>query len=637
MYFKGSIKLILLFIFFVLSLTSCKAQKNPPVSKKQKEAMQKALHHIDYQRYEEAAAELEKIVNKYPDYLDAAYTLGDVYRELNNYPKSKAAYLKVIQINPDYYVVNYSLGMLEFSNSHYKEAKPYLDKYLSYNSPDSDIVIRARLNAMHCEFAQAAILNPVPFEAVNLGTNINTSDPEYFPAVTADEQTMIFTRRVDNVNEDFFLSKKNEGEWQKAVNIGPPVNTPDNEGAVCISADGQYMFFTACNRTNGIGSCDIYISFLEGDKWGRPINVGPKINSKYWDSQPSISSDGRTLYFVSNRPGGYGEKDIWMSTLDSTNRWTDAVNLGPTINTQFGEFTPFIHHDGKTLYFSSEGHPGMGSMDIFLSRKDDSGKFGKPMNLGFPINTVAEESSLTVSAKGTTAYFASNNSKGNGRLDLYSFSLYKEAQPEKVAYLKGIISDAKTGSRLLAKIQLYDLETGKLVSEEKSNTVTGEYLVCLPPNKNYALNVSCKGYLFHSENFSLKEQPLNDALKLNVGLNKVKAGETVVLKNIFFETNSFALKDESQVELNKLMALLKENPALKIEIGGHTDNTGIKIQNQQLSNNRAKAVYDYLVKAGIVDTRLSYKGYAETKPIAENTTEEGRAKNRRTEFTVIAL
>ena len=434
------------------------------------------------------------------------------------------------------------------------------------------------------------------------------------------------------------MSKKVDGKWQKRSNVGPPINTPANEGAQCISPDGQFLFYTLCNSPSGMGRCDIYFSFKEGNKWSTPKNVGPPINSKYWDSQPSLSSDGNTLYFVSNRPGGKGEKDIWSSTLTKEGYWGAPVNLGDSINTEYSDMSPFIHPDNKTLYFASEGHPGMGKHDIFYARMKKDGTFGKPVNIGYPINTSSDEFSLIVNSKGNLAYYASSNRKeGFGNLDLYSFDLYEKARPTLVTYVKGKVFDVDTKKMLDAKLELLDLETSKVVTEIYSNAITGEYLVCLPANKNYAFNASRNGYLFYSENFSLinRKNP-EEPFLMDIPLKPIKTGEKVVLKNIFFETGKYNLKDESRSELNKLGDFLIKNPKVKIEVSGHTDNVGDQKMNQTLSLNRAKSVYDFLITNGIAAERLTYKGFGETQPVDSNDAEKGRAANRRTEFKVIS-
>ena len=495
----------------------------------------------------------------------------------------------------------------------------------------------------NAEFAKEAIKNPVDFKPYNLGNLVNSDRYEYFPTLTTDEQTLIFTRRVakkaekymtsSGDDEDFFMTKKRNGEWLPAINMGEPLNSAYREGAQCISPDGQYIYFTGCNRPDGKGLCDIYVAKKKGNSWSKPQNLGYPVNTGKWESQPSLSSDGKTLYFASDRGGGKGSIDIWKSVKNEDGTWSKPQNLSE-INTSQKEEAPFMHADGQTLYFASSGHPGMGGMDLFYTRLKN-GKFEKPVNLGYPLNTASDENTLTVGASGTTAYFASDREDGVGKLDIYGFELHPEARPNKVSYTLGMVYDADTKKPLEANFQLIDLATEEVVVKSHSDEVNGEFLVCLPPNRDYALNVSKEGYLFHSENFSLKTSKNAEPYKLLIPLQDIAIDKPVVLKNVFFETAKYNLVDASKVELNKLLNFLNNNPSITIEVGGHTDNQGDKVSNQLLSENRAKSVMTYLITNGISEARISAKGYGDEKPIADNVTEEGRAKNRRTEFKII--
>ena len=410
-------------------------------------------------------------------------------------------------------------------------------------------------------FRREALANPVPFTPENLGSGVNSPDDEYLPTLTADGQTLIFTRyNRPAMAEDFCQSRKRDAQWGKAVRMAEPLNSEENEGAGCISQDGRILYFTACGRKDGMGRCDLYISYRKEGGWSQPQNLGPAINSGGWESQPSLSIDGQTLYFVSDRKGGQGGMDIWCSHLVE-GRWTSPVNLGPTINTPGDEKSPFIAFDNHRLFFSSNGHVGMGGMDLFVCRK---------INDCFPINTSGDESSLIVSPDGSTAIFArpgllnanpsDSLSAGEGGLDLYSFALPEPIRPEPIVY---------------------------------------------------------------------KEQITEVAPQLEVG-------ETITLNNVFFQTGKYTLLDISIVELDKVVEMMQSHPTMRIELGGHTDNVGNPASNQTLSEQRAKAVYDYLVNHGIEASRLSYKGYGQTQPVSDNSTPEGRRQNRRTVFTIIA-
>jgi len=396
------------------------------------------------------------------------------------------------------------------------------------------------------------------------------------------------------------------------------------------------MVFAACNRNDGFGQCDLYYSKKIDGKWTSPTNMGNVVNTAFWESQPSISSDGRTLYFASERPGGIGSSDIWVTTKNEYGKWTKPVPLDTTINTKQAETSPFIHPDGHTLYFCSNGHPGVGGFDIFFSKQDENGKWSKPKNLGYPINTTKDEIGLIVNAKGDKAYITSSREGGKGLQDIYMFDLYKEARPEAVTYFKGKVSDKQSGKPLKADFELKDVETGKVIVKSTSDENDGSFLICLTPGKDYALYVSSEGYLFYSDNFNLTTtaSSLKPVMK-DIPLSKILKGQKIILKNIFFETDSFNLKPSSESELNKLVDFLNANAKIKIEISGHTDNIGKPAYNLDLSLKRAKSVYNYLIGHGINASRLSYKGFGDTIPLSSNDNEEGRAQNRRTEMKIV--
>ncbi len=468
-----------------------------------------------------------------------------------------------------------------------------------------------------------------------MGSEINTADDEYLPVATADESMLIFTRKINN-NEDFYKSVKLNGKWQTATYLSDHINTPEyNEGAQSISQDGKFLFFTGCNRPDGLGRCDIYIAQKKGDDWGKPFDLSPPVNTPGWESQPSISADGRTLYFVSNRKGGYGGYDIWKSTLTDKG-WGEPENLGPNINTSFDEQSPFIHPDDSTLYFCSNGWPGLGGKDLFVSRLGKDGKWQKPENLGYPINTNGDENGLTLTAEGNNAFFSSNNLNGYGGFDIYTFELPPNLRPHVVTYVKGKVADAKTLQPLEAAVEIIDLQKNIPVYQDDSDPNQGDFLATLTAGKNYGLNISKSGYLFHSENFSLVGHEAKNPFNISVLLQPIEIGNKVVLNNIFFDTNKFDLKPESLAELDKLVEFMTFNPTLHIEISGHTDNVGSDQANQILSENRAKSVYQYLINNKIDAGMLVYKGYGETQPIAPNDNEDGRKKNRRTEFKIIS-
>src|SRR6185437_11191052 len=597
-----------------------------------------ALAHqsLDDHAYDEAINQLQKAISIDNKFIEAHYQLADIYRLLRNHKQAAEQYLSVINLNPDFSNGAYlKLGDEEINGARYNEAQQHLEKYLTFPNLTPQNIFHAQKLIADCKFSIQAIAHPVPFKPLNMGPQINTADDEYLPVATADESMLIFTRKINN-NEDFYKSIKLNGKWQKATYLSDQINTPQyNEGAQSISQDGKYLFFTGCNRPDGLGRCDIYISQKKGDDWTKPFDLSRPINTPGWESQPSISADGRTLYFVSNRKGGYGGYDIWKSTLTASG-WGEPENLGPNINTPYDEQSPFIHPDDSTLYFSSNGWPGLGGKDLFVSRLGKDGKWKKPENLGYPINSSGDENGLSVTANGSSAFFSSNNLNGYGGYDIYTFELPRSARPHVVTYVKGKVSDIKTKAPLESAVEIIDLQKNIPVYQDYSDAVRGDFLATLTSGKNYGLNISKSGYLFYSENFSLVGHETKNPFNITVFLQPIEIGNKVILNNIFFDTNKFDLKPESVAELQKLVEFLNVNPTVHIEISGHTDNVGNDQLNQTLSENRAKAVYQYLISSQVNPARLVYKGYGKTQPIAPNTTDEGRQKNRRTEFMIIA-
>lgn len=646
-------KKYLVVLFFLISVItlSCQAQNksNYTESKPAIKCFNKAINYMENGQNKSAINEVNNALAKDPRFLEAWLLKAEINDFLGNSKEAYQCYSKVFEIDPAYDPsLTFKLAANCFSSAEYADAKFYID----YFCKNADTVKYGKYDFSRLKeyiyFADNAFKNPVAFNPVNLGPGVNTNLDEYWPSLSVDEKVLVFTRQIpinpnnpsrspESMQEDLFVSKYNLdlGTYETASPLPGGVNSGLNEGAQCISADGKTCVITACNRSDGLGSCDLYIMFLQSNRWTAPLNL-KSVNSTSWDSNPSLSADGKYLFFSSGRQGGYGKTDIWVAEIDSKgNALSAPKNLGSTINTQYEELSPFIHPDGRTLYFASKGHPGMGDFDLFFSRLDANNQWQKPVNVGYPINTSGEERSLIVNAKGEIAMFAS--SAGKKDLDIYYFEIPEEIKPVSVTYVKGYIYDSITKTRLQAQCEMIDLETEQKVVEMISEAQTGEYLACLPIDRDYAFNVERQGYLFYSANFSLTnlENP-EEPVIMNIPLQPLSDGVTVVLKNIFFEFNSFELLPGSYAELNKVVEYMKSNPKLKIEIGGHTDNVGTKAYNKTLSENRANSVYNYLIGKEIDKSRLSFKGYDFSVPISTNDTDEGRALNRRTEFKVIS-
>lgn len=618
-------------------------------SEKVQKLYQKARHYTAGEQYEDALEELNKIFKEDATFIDGYSLLGDIQYDSQKFLESEEAYKKVLALSSIYNpIITYRLAMALFSQDKYEESIPFFENFLKSDSKSADLRRKATARIANAQFAAIASKNPVPFQPIKLNNNINTPNPEYLPSLTVDGKFLVYTAII-NGQEDFYFSEKVNNEWQAGKSI-ENINTGENEGAQNISADGKLLVFTACGRQDGVGSCDIYYATARNGKWTKPRNIGPPLNSKDWESQPSLSADGNELYFASKRAGTLGGSDLWVSRRQPDGNWGKPQNLGNQINTAEDDQAPFLHADGQTLYFMSQGHPGMGGFDLFFARRNADGTWGKPQNLGYPINTKANEGALVVSLDGTTGYFASDEpDKANvpqllarKNSDIYSFQLHEAARPQMVTYVKAKVFDANTKAPLVAKVEFSDLKTAQIVAYSQTDT-DGEFLVCLPLGKDYALNVAKEKYLFYSENFDLREQKsIGEPFILEIPLIPISEtvaegtkSKPVIMKNVFFETASAALRPESKTELNRLKKLLDENPQLKIRINGHTDNVGADKENLTLSDKRAKAVYDYLIQQGIVAIRLSYKGFGETQPIETNDTLQGRQVNRRTEFEVM--
>ncbi len=598
----------------------------------------------DYLDYGQAELLFKGAISVDKDFFEAYMMLGELMEKQRRYSEAVTNYRSAVRLDSMFFKpVFFSLGIAEMKSGEYASALSHLKVYLAQTGMSEKNRIVAQKNVRNCEFSLNAIKNPVPFNPVNLGSAINSTDDEYWPSITADGQTLMFTRQPVSRNgntsnellqEDFYVSYFVDNAWQKAVNAGAPLNTRQNEGAQTLSSNGRYMYFTACDRPGGMGSCDIYFSAFNDGKWTEPVNLRSPVNTSHWESQPSISADGKTLYFSSNRPGGVGGKDLWYTTMDDRNQWNTPVNMGTRINTDGDEMSPFIHFDGKTLYFASDGLTGLGGFDIFMTRMNSDSTWSEPQNLGYPINTYNDEMGLVIESGGKKAYFSAVRDKIYGK-DIFYFDLYESVRPTPVSYLKGKVVDRQTGNLLKANYELINLSANKIIIKSTTDG-SGNFLVCLPSGYNYGINVSKTGYLFYSENFMFEgEHPAVEPFVKKISLNHIKVGETMLLTNVFYEIDSWELKKESVSELNTLADLLMDNKGLLMEIGGYTDSTGSMEYNLSLSEKRAMSVVNYLVKRGISHERLKYRGYGNTSPIGDNITEEGRRLNRRTEAKII--
>lgn len=640
---------------------------------------------------------------------DMFFNEGSIY-----FKQAIDPYLEANKFNPNNTWLNYKLGQCYLSSNFKLKAIPFLEKaqqlnpavdnYLDYflgkayqldmqwdkaikeftvfqkslnQNEDGLVYEEVSKYIKECYVGKELSQKPMRVFIDNLGGNVNSQYTDYGPVISADESVLLYTSRRPNtigggidpgINEyfeDIYIAyKQADGKWSKGENMGEDVNTSDHDANSGLSADGT-KFLIYIGKNNG----DLYESELEGETWSKPESMNKNINTdKFHESSACYSPDGRAVYFVSDKPGGFGDRDIYISYKDDKGKWGEAKNLGAVVNTKYGEEGVFIHPDGKTLYFSSQGHKGMGGYDIYKTIYNDSSKvWSVPENIGYPVNSPDDDVFFVVSASGRHGYYTSFNPGGFGEKDLYMITflgpekpmiqnnednlLASQAAPVKetviapiveikeasLTILKGVITDALTGKPLEAIIEIVDNQMNEVIATFSSNSSSGKYLVSLPAGKNYGIAVKKDGYLFHSENFDIPNAAAFQQVTKDVELKSIAVGSKIILKNIFFDFDKATLRSESTNELQRLTKLLNDVPTLKIEISGHTDSKGANDYNLKLSDNRAKAVVDYLIKAGIASNRLTFKGYGEEQPISTNETDEGRQLNRRTEFKVVSL
>ena len=555
---------------------------------------------------------------------------AQIYFENNKLDVAISLLNKVIHISPEYKQIYFIISKYLIAQKQFLQAIKYLKKYISLEKYSSNISEAKRLIAV-CEFRMYSLKKPIEYKPFRLSDLINTTKSEYFPTISADNSVLIFTRLIGNgktKQEDIFIFKVNEN---KVESISKLINTKNNEGAHTVSADGKTIIFTRCTPYSG---CDLFISTIDNNgKWSKPIKLPAPINTRYWESQPSLSPDGKTLFFVSNRPGGKGKMDIWFSTINKNNRWSKARNLGDSINTKGNEMSPFLHFDNKTLYFSSDYHIGMGKFDIFKSTKINDSTWLFPKNLAYPLNTEEDEYRLVVNPSGETAYLSSAVDT-NFKQDIFKINLFAPNKPERIIYLKVSVFDDINKKLISAdNVLVVDLNDYDTVCYKKN---ISQFLSFLKTNTDFGLNIIKKNYLFFSENFSL--QNISDSLKfyeIDVFLKPIIINEIFTLKNIFFETDSYLINQKSLPELNKFVEFLKINSSIDIQINGHTDNIGTYAYNITLSNNRALEIKKYLVENGINQQRIKHKGFGYLQPKADNGTKIGRKLNRRIEILIL--
>lgn len=638
--------------------------------KKLIKSFQKGVQLLNDGKMNEAEVIFAKIIDEEPEFTEAWVASSEI-----NYSKYKSAkdpksqnnyysrYVKclesVAKLCPSYqnYEVCYTLGKIFFSHDKLDVAKGYLKTYIDNGKKGTKYYTDAESTYHYIEQYLNLIENPVPFEPV-IVEGVSSAYDDYLPLISPDGSLALFTKAYmkkeinsiygDRFVEEFTVSKASDDKgliFSPGEPLPYPFNSGKNQGAASISIDNKTLFITICEFVSrDYDNCDIYMSTRVGDGWSELKSLGPNINGvKTWESQPSISADGKTLYFASIRESNIGfdpdnpTSDIYYSTKDEKGNWTKAKNLGSKINTPGNEKSPFIHSDSQTLYFSSDGHLGIGGYDIFFSKFRD-GDWTKPVNIGYPINTKNNDLGFVVNTQGTKAYFASNKLNGKGGWDIYAIDLYKEARPEKVFLVKGQLVDDNGYALSDAKLEVKNTRTEE-VSEGVVDAETGHYAVAVTAkneNDDFLMVVKKEDYSFSSTLIEPTEETFEKPIEVNFEVKPIEAGKSVQINDIYYATASYEINQKSYAVLNEFAEFLKSNPTVKVEIRGHTDNIGSAQTNITLSNRRAQAVYDYLLSKGVPKANVSYKGYGPNMPIADNRTEAGRAKNRRTEFYILS-
>ena len=593
------------------------------------------------EEYEKAASQLAKALVIEPTFIDGYMLLSEVRFKSGDVDQAISAMEDAVSIDSIYHVRNLlSLSRMYELSMRYQDAGEALTSYLrnaELNTSRRD-ALRGMIHIY--AFRDSLMKNPVAFDLEPIAGQINTDADEALPAISIDGSRMIFTRREGRFEN---LHTSNWSNEQKEWGVGRSISRSQeeyNEGAHAISADGTIMAFTACNRRDALGSCDIYIMMLqENGSWTLPTNL-QTVNSSAWDGQPAFSADGRTLYFSSSRKGGQGKRDLWVSRLENqagNAAWSPPQNLGPNINTSGNESSPYLHYDDRTMYFMSDGHEGMGDYDLFRAILRD-GHWSIPTNLGYPINTPGREGAMTIHPDGTKAYYTLESDLGT--MDIFEYDLPASLKPQTISYVKGLVYDNKSKMPLSGRVTIFALRDSTIKFNYTSHS-DGTFMAAIPHGEKYGIHVTHPDYVFYSEQFEIESHKPYSAIDLKAPLNPLieisDTGKTdpIILRNVEFETGSARLLNDSYVELQQLKSLLLADPAIRMEIRGYTDNVGDAKSNLELSQKRAESVYRWLVTNGVQPERMTFEGLGENFPIADNDTEAGRQRNRRTEFVIL--
>jgi len=651
----GALRLAVLCLVLLAYGPGVQGQMTPkvpvPTNAKARALLEKAQQQTKERDFVKAIETLNQLNQKFPSFGDPYLLKGSLFKALGDNRNAFVAYREGLsRVTPDMsHASEYQLlGDLGLSYGEYQtalDAYRQLMKVAPKTQRNMDKSVRQMRN---CEFALEALKRPTGEPPVALSAPLNAFKFQYFPALTADNRFLLFTGRpASSSGEDLYVSRQNkDGGFGEPMPISPAINTTYNEGAGTISGDGKTLVFASCDRPRSIGNCDLYISYRTGNNWSPPQNLGIAVNSPEWDSQPSLSADGRTLYFTSTRRGGQGQEDIYVSRLLPTGMWSTAQNLGKPVNTPGKDMAPFIHASTTTLYYVTDGLVGMGGLDVYRSEQTAAGGWGEPRNLGYPLNTFENEASLFITSDNQRGFCsrtrATDEPAAGSRLmrerpvELFGFNVPPPVKARETStYTQGRVFDINTKKPLKAEVKLYDLDTDVLTQFVTSDPEYGDYTVVLNEGHHYAMYASAEKYLLKSMSFDYSNQHTFNPLTLDIYLEPVRSGRTMVLNNLFFDTNKYDLKPQSRTELNRLIEFLQKYRDVQIQVSGYTDNVGAPEANLLLSQQRAQAVVEYLSGHGISVTRLRSKGYGEGHPLAPNDTEAHRQLNRRIELHIL--
>ena len=626
---------LLIFLLLFLSVRLYAQEEYSVDNPRIKKWYESARQLIKEREFDGGISLYKKCLVKEPTFVEAHWALASIFKNLGDLERS-FYHLDQYYLGADKSGISVPKLMIlvkaYFKNGFYGKAKACLDQIQLYQIPadqDDSLLIASVAYAYKNQKTKAGVMPKA------LSSSVNRYLTQYFPTLTIDNNTLIFTKRAGasgSYDEDLVVSYREAGIWSPATLLSNNIHSEFNEGAASISADGRTLIFTMCDKGQTFGNCDLFISRKYGEVWSNPENLGKVVNSKNWDSQPSLGADGNILYFSSDRSGGMGKRDIWY-TQRVDNTWIQPKNMGNIINTLRDDVTPFIHTNGENLVFASNGRVGFGGYDLYMSEQKE-GKWQTPRNLGNAVNNNLDQLSFIISADGSMAYFSQDFKKADGKLKtkivqlpIINDSLVKNTS----SYIFGRVRDAISQKAIKAKIELFDIFTNKLKYSTYSDSISGEYFFALNEGLSYGVYAGAKGYFFEDFRFDIQNSSSGQPDTLDIILSPLEVGATMILENIYFDLASYELTLNSQSELEIVAEFLVENQ-VNIQIEGHTDQSGDPQYNQMLSEQRAKAVYDFLIASGIPSDQLTFIGLGSKHPVESDPTLSDQ--NRRIEFRI---